>query len=385
MPIVRASLREPRVLDGIERACSRATTGDELLEVLSSEISRAVPFDGAMWLGVDPATLLAVAPSRFEGMNPGYCQIFWHGEFHDHDALLFRDLATQAVPAASLRAATGDCPLRSARYRNFVQPQGYDDELRVVFRTGPNAWALGSLFREKGRRAFDADEVALMGALSPVVGSAVRAQTTAVAAMPALAMAPGLLMFDAEGALVSANAEASRWLTEIYGPGEGDGARWLDVLGDAFSEKDLDTSTPIIPLLARARAVAGGHEDGQARLRLRDRNGRWLVLHASCLTGGGADGSVAVVVEPAKSAEIAPIVIEAYALSPRERDVVAAIARGQSTPEIAAALFLSAHTVRDYVKSVFEKVGVSSRGELVAKLFAEHYADPLHATAVHHH
>jgi hypothetical protein len=33
--------------------------------------------------------------------------------------------------------------------------------------------------------------------------------------------------------------------------------------------------------------------------------------------------------------------------------------------------------VRDYVKVIFDKVGVSSRGELVAKLFAEHYA-PIH-------
>ena len=48
-----------------------------------------------------------------------------------------------------------------------------------------------------------------------------------------------------------------------------------------------------------------------------------------------------------------------------------------ATAEIAARLHLSAHTVRDYVKATFEKVGVSSRGELVAKLFAEHYA-PAH-------
>jgi hypothetical protein len=32
---------------------------------------------------------------------------------------------------------------------------------------------------------------------------------------------------------------------------------------------------------------------------------------------------------------------------------------------------------------VFEKVGVSSRGELIAKLFAEHYSEAMHATAVH--
>ena len=65
--------------------------------------------------------------------------------------------------------------------------------------------------------------------------------------------------------------------------------------------------------------------------------------------------------------------------------MVRAVARGSSTPEIAAELFLSAHTVRDYITAVFEKVGVSSRGELVAKLFAEHYSDPFHETLVEVH
>ena len=129
--------------------------------------------------------------------------------------------------------------------------------------------------------------------------------------------------------------------------------------------------------------MADGHERGPARLRLRGRNGRWLVLHASCLDGAFGTRTVAVMIEPAKSAEIAPIIIEAYALTPRERDVVRAVARGLSTAEMAAELFLSTHTVRDYVKSVFDKVGVSSRGELVAKLFAEHYSDAMHASFKH--
>ena len=63
-----------------------------------------------------------------------------------------------------------------------------------------------------------------------------------------------------------------------------------------------------------------------------------------------------MVIEAAKSAEIAPIVIEAYSLTARERDVLGRIARGGSTAEIAAELFLSPHTVRDYVKAVFEKL-----------------------------
>ncbi len=63
--------------------------------------------------------------------------------------------------------------------------------------------------------------------------------------------------------------------------------------------------------------------------------------------------------------------------------MLGAIARGGSTSEIAAELFLSPHTVRDHIKTVFEKVGVSSRGELVARLFGEHYSDRFHETMVH--
>ncbi|MGH9224526.1 MAG: helix-turn-helix transcriptional regulator [Acidimicrobiales bacterium] len=373
---------DPRIVDGIERACGRATSADELFETLSHEVAKAVPFDSSMWFGVDPATLLAVAPARIEAMDDGYCQAFWQAEFHEHDAGLFRDLARQVLPAAALRASTDDKPLRGARYRTFIQPEGYDDELRAAFRTGESTWAVAGLYREKGRPPFNAHEVALLGALSAVVALAVRARAATGPGAPVLFGAPGLMLFDADGVLMSANSEATRWLGEIFGP-TGDGASWLDVLADP--RENIGSAVPIMPLLARARAIAAGRDGGEARLRLRDRSGRWLVLHASCLDGRGVEGTVAVVVEPAKSTEIAPIIIEAYGLSPRERDVVRAIARGASTPDIAAELFLSGHTVRDYIKSVFEKVGVGSRGELVAKLFAEHYSDPMHAAMVHLH
>lgn len=372
----------PRVIDAVDRVCRTAGTGDELFAGLSQEVAKGIPFDGAGWFGVDPVTLLAVAPARVEHLDSGYCQVFWHGEFHDQDAALFRDLARSAVPAASLRAATGDRPLRSARYRDYLHPQGYEDELRVAFRTGANTWAIAALYREKGRPPFGTAEVALMAAISDAVGSAVRVRAAmSTPAVPPLSPAPGLMVFDRDGVLASANAEAAWWLDEIYGPGRDHAMRWLDVLRDRSAD-DLETPIPIIPLVALARAVAVGHEQGQPRLRLRDHAGRWLVLHASCLSGGAADGSVAVVIEPAKSVDVAPIIIEAYGLSSRERDVVRCIARGLSTPDITAELFLSAHTVRDYIKAVFEKVGVRSRGELVAKLFGDHYSDAVHANAV---
>jgi DNA-binding NarL/FixJ family response regulator len=375
---------DPRLGERIDRTCRRATTGEELFAALSHELNKVVSFDGSMWFGVDPSTVLAVAPARFEGLDEGYCQTFWEGEFHEPGVALYRDLARQPSPAAGLRDVTADRPLLSSRYRRFVTPQGYDDDLRVAFRSGDNPWAVAALSREQGRQPFTKDDVALIAGLSGVVGAAFRAHVAAGNVGPTLCTAPGLLMFDASNALVSANVEAERWLDDIYGTAADGRETWRELLPDG-SSSDLRSAIPVLPLLARARAVAAGLDEGPARLRLRDREGRWLVFHASCLKGGPADGAVTVVVEPAKSTDVAPIIIEAYGLAPRERDVVRAIARGLSTPDIAAELFLSAHTVRYYIKSVFEKVGVSSRGELVAKPFADHYSEPMHATAVHVH
>jgi DNA-binding CsgD family transcriptional regulator len=118
-------------------------------------------------------------------------------------------------------------------------------------------------------------------------------------------------------------------------------------------------------------------DGGSRRVRLRTANGTWLVAHASALRGSG---QVALVIEPAKASEIAPIVIEAYALTAREVEVTRLVARGLSTDEIAARLFLSRHTIRDHLKAIFEKVGVSSRGELTSRLFAEHYRPSLESS-----
>lgn len=370
-----------RAVAGMERACARAETPDDLFELVGTELRRSVPFDGSMWFGLDPTTLLPTAPSRFEHMDGGYCDCFWHHEFHEQDVALFADLARAPVPATALRLATGNRPVRSPRYREFVEPQGFDDELRVIFRAGSSAWGSACLYREKGGPAFTAEEVELLGAISLTIAVAVRARAALATEWQSVTDAPGLLCFNPENMLVSANAEATCFLREAFGPGPSED--WIEVLrGEPAT--DLRIPMPIIPLLRHARAVATGVEPGPARLRLRGRNGRWLVLHASCLLrSDGSPGDVAVVVGPAKSAEIAPIIIEAYGLTARERDVLRGLARGLTTPEVASELHLSTHTVRDYIKTVFDKTGTNSRGELVAKLFAEHYTDALHDAAVH--
>src|SRR4051812_20755912 len=99
--------RVQRTVTAVERVCAEAGSADELLAELSAELHRAVPHGGSTWFGVDPVTLLATAPSRVEGLEPGLCDTFWHLEFHEQDVGLFADLA-RGEGATALRLALDD-------------------------------------------------------------------------------------------------------------------------------------------------------------------------------------------------------------------------------------------------------------------------------------
>jgi DNA-binding NarL/FixJ family response regulator len=51
----------------------------------------------------------------------------------------------------------------------------------------------------------------------------------------------------------------------------------------------------------------------------------------------------------------------AESLSPREREILRLLANGRSNTDIAAQLFLSEGTVRNYVSGIFVKLGVTDR------------------------
>jgi DNA-binding NarL/FixJ family response regulator len=58
--------------------------------------------------------------------------------------------------------------------------------------------------------------------------------------------------------------------------------------------------------------------------------------------------------------------VSTLSLTPREIEVLYLLAKGRDTPTIAAALYLSVHTVRGYVKEVLRKLGAHSQLEAVA-------------------
>src|SRR4029453_6461180 len=98
-------------------------------------------------------------------------------------------------------------------------------------------------------------------------------------------------------------------------------------------------------------------------------DGGWAMIDAAPLEGD-ARASIAVTLRAATAAETFELVCRAWALSPREREVVALLAAGLDTRSLTRRLYISRHTVQDHLKSVFAKAGVHSRRELLARLNA---------------
>jgi DNA-binding CsgD family transcriptional regulator len=353
--------------DEVVSAVSRLDDPDRIIETVDHAVRRYIPADATTWFATDPGSLLPGWPALIDNVEPGHCSTYWHRELTVQDITLYRDLARRSVPVGRMGDESDGLVSRSARYREFMAPQGFADEMRGVLRTGASVWGFVGMWRSRNDPPFSVEEQDFLASLIRPISEALRAALIRTDSQwRAASDTPGLLVFGEDGTLLSYNESGRAWLDE-------------EPIGEAGPDA-LPIS--VVTVIAQARAVASGRQRGSARLRIPTGSGRWMVVHASCMAGvNGSPATTAVIIERASNAEVAPIIVAAYDLSSREQEVTRLLAQGLSTGDIAATLFLSPYTVRDHVKAIFAKVGVSSRGELVARLFADHYEVPLHEHA----
>lgn len=149
--------------------------------------------------------------------------------------------------------------------------------------------------------------------------------------------------------------------------------RWIDQIVELPSPETPAESKTVQAVAARARGLRDGQDplEVPARSRARTRSGHWLLLYGTRLAGR-SDGRTAVIIQPAAPAEVAPLVALAYGRTEREIRVTRLCLQGKSTEQMAQALHLSPYTVQDHLKSIFDKTGARSRGQLVGQAFLEH-------------
>jgi DNA-binding CsgD family transcriptional regulator len=311
------------------------------------------------WYTLDPASLLAT--SHFHLGLAEFPAEWLANEYYGDDVNQMADIATSATGISTLHEATGNNPASSRRW-HFNQTMGSDQEMIARLRApSGEVWGMLGLYREPGRPMFDADDKRFVQALSPHLAEGARRALLVGEATDADLQQP-----DAPGLVILSD----RWEMQSATPGV---HRWLAELPDGDLEAGRLPSA-VIAVAARARRNAENPErpSGITVSRVLSRNGTWVVLHGACLLDDGTQ-RVAVIVEPAHPARIYPLLMAAYQLTEREREVTQLVLHGASTSQIADRLVISPHTVTQHLKSIFTKTGVRSRRDLVGTIFFTHY------------
>ncbi len=206
---------------------------------------------------------------------------------------------------------------------------------------------------------FDDMDLAFVRSIAPFLAEgARRALLVGEATEPEGPDAPGLVVLTQDWHVESATPGVEQWLSDLPD-------------GDWDAGK---LPSAVLAVGARAlRTVESPGEPGEVAVaRVLSGSGTWVVLHGAALVSSDAR-RVAVIVEPAHPARISSLLMSAYGLTDREKDVTGLVLQGHSTAEIAEKLVVSPHTVQQHLKSVFEKTGVRSRRDLVGKVFFSHY------------
>lgn len=320
-------------------------------------IGPVVPFfGGPCWYTLDPASLLIT--SHFSDDMPVLPPEMLVHEYCEDDVNKLADVARSPAGYSTLHGATDGDPSSSPRWHANME-LGADQELIVSLTADREAWAALGLYREPGMPAFDADEIGFLRTAAPWLGAgARRGLLVGEARDPEGPEAPGLLVLDADLEFESATPGVEAWLSGLPG-GDWDAGR---------------LPPAVLAVAARARQTGEGREQpGRVALsRVLSRSGVWVVLHGATLVSDGTR-RIAVIVERAHPARLAPLLMSAYGLSQREQDVTRLVLCGESTAAIAERLVVSEHTVQQHLKSIFEKTGVRTRRDLVGKVFFSHY------------
>lgn len=339
------------------RLCGEGLDSRALMLGVLHETRRAIPCQGSCIATIDPATLMLTS-SIGEGFPPNLSARFLEIEYSEPDFNKFADLARRTPPVGVLSEAAGGAFERSPRWREINQPAGLHDEVRAALVVDGDCWGALDLLRSPEAGTFTSQEVEWLASVSTPVATALRAAL--VVDSPRVENTehgPGLVILTEDLRPHAISPAAQRWIDELKQLE----SPWMGPLPNAIYAvvgrlRELDATAEVMP-----------------RVRLQLAGGQWVAVQASWLLTASGERNIAVIIEPPGATEIAPLIVRAYALTDRESEIVRLVLQGLSTKEVARRLTISPLTVQQHLKAIFDKVGVHSRGQLIGRVFQQHY------------
>ncbi|HYH77588.1 MAG TPA: LuxR family transcriptional regulator [Arthrobacter sp.] len=370
------SLERVRLLGGLKLGDSTLDHHSLRSEVLA-EVGRVVPFDAFVWPLCDPVTATGVAP-RARIPCPGELPLLIRLKYLSPPAR-WTGLAGLGTPASTLLRSTNGDPSRSPLWEGVLKRYGITDVLSVVFADKHGCWGWLDLWRVDSDSEFSDTEIAYIGDMATELTPALRrsiarqfawpphdeqAQPDALpTGLPRELTLPGrgasrselppqaVLTLDEDMAVVGETASTRDWL-ELLQPGP-----------RPYQTVPAEVLNVAAQLLARESGV----DEHAAGARVHIGSGRWAILKASRMASAspGATPPLAVTIQECPPEARLDLFARCFGLTPRQRELLELAAAGASTAAMATAQGVTAYTVQDQFKQIFETSGVRSRAALL--------------------
>ena len=246
-------------------------------------------------------------------------------------------------------------------YADFMRPRNVHHLLCLRLVDGRRVSGLISLYRAARRPSFDERAIAEAQLFAPALTSGL-ARTraswrlagcrTLIEAFEQVAPDRGVLLVDPDGRWRDASPRLERWLSR----GEaGELARFRAQLS------------------ARVASTMANPADTPNLWTLRDGERRLVQLRVLAGIGEAwAGGGRLFLLEAVEREDAVARNARIAGLSVRQRQIAALLVEGLSGGEIAERLCLSPATVNNHLRAIYSRVGVSSRGKLIAKMTSGH-------------
>jgi len=346
----------------IEQLAQQGLTPISLAAGIGAALSLAIPNDGYRIFGTDPSTLL-INRLLAATDTDDWARREWLDEVYLRaDPLPYVELPTLMrlrIPVVASHAKQAECwgfpadilaTIRADDHERAFFDLGspHGGTILANFSAGGRWVASMQMYRRDPQHQFRRSEVAFVRSVGGTIGDAL-----ATAMQLERAALPSNASDQPSGVLILAPDSEPTFSSPVAD-------EMLAMLRDSDARNGSHLPSPV------AAAVAGLRSNGKPRQQVTTPTPLGLIaIEAS---SGGRDGSVAVVLTLQKPAG-PPAVPLNWPLTPQEREIVQRLVSGDSNRAIAESLFISENTVQTHLRNIYGKLEVSSRNQLLARLF----------------
>jgi DNA-binding CsgD family transcriptional regulator len=358
----------------IQHLAGRGLRPEELAHQILHALLSLIPADEAVVFGIDPGSLLINRLLSVVGNEPSGT-LFWIRHVYlarePMPEFTFPGLMTRNIRVVSLRDRPDSCwgmpptalsHMTSHQFRNAYHDVGTPagGGMRAWFEVDGLKIAALQMVRSDADHPFQVSDWHFLHGLVPIIG---RALALALIREEGLSnpggdpSATGVLVLTPEGGITIQSPTSDKWLQVLTSQDRA-------TLGGSGP-----SGLPIVvwSVIAGLRATVSSGAL-HAALRVPTQFGL-LRVEAS---PAGDEGAIAVTFVPERP-PAPPALPLSWQLTPQERRVLSLVASGKTNKQIAQLLVVSDNTIESHLRHAYEKLGVNSRTQYLARLFQEVY------------